>query len=203
MVTAAVIAIAAVLIFAAASYNNTQSKYDACAKWHDTVQEACIKTGLGKGWTDDVLALMFIESGGDVSVSSVTGVANDIMQAAEGEYGDIIRSGSEKYGVEAETPEASIYAGVLEFKQNLKLWDDYLGGIGPAETGKVQLVIQGYNFGADGWYQWCVENDYTIYTVERAQRYSDTMMPSDAKGTPTHAEKWLTAYEKIKADEAE
>ena len=119
------------------------------------------------------------------------------MQAAEGAYGKIVKKGSKKYGVRAQTPEASIYAGALEFKANLKLWRDYLDGITPNDSDKIQLVVQGYNFGADGWHSWCKKNGITAYSVDVAQEYSDTQMPEDAKGTPAHAEKWLSAYKKI------
>ena len=60
-----------------------------------------------------------------------------------------------------------------------------------------QLVIQGYNFGADGWFAWCKQRNVHAYTVELAREYSETKMPADAKGTPTHAQKWLTAYDAI------
>lgn len=175
------------------------SKYTACERWRGVTNEACEVAGLDTQWTDALLAAMVTESGGDTEVESVLGVDGDVMQAAEGKYGWIVHEGWPDYGIQAETPEASIYAGTLEFKQNLELWQDYLGGITPEESQKIQLVIQGYNFGADGWYAWCEENGITSYSVESAELYSDTVMPADAKGTPTHAEKWLEAYDTIRS----
>lgn len=174
------------------------NKIRACEQWRDTVTKACLDTKLDEHWADAVLALMAVESGGNTEVESVEGVSGDIMQAAEGAYGDIVKDGSEAFGVEAQTPQASIYAGVLEFKQNLDLWKKYLNGIGVGEVDEIQLVVQGYNFGADGWYNWCKDQGITKYTVEQAQEYSETQMPEGAKGTPTHAEKWLSFYEKLR-----
>lgn len=193
------VAVALVCIFAvnAAFCTNNTAKRGAVEQWRDTVKQACIDTNLGTKWTDAILAAIYIESGGDKDVYSVLGVEGDIMQAAEGKYGNIVKKGSDKYGVKAETPEASIYAGVLEFKHNLKLWKNYLGKFGPEDTAEIQLVIQGYNFGADGWLAWCEARGVTEYTVELAQEYSDDVMPADAKGTPTHAQKWLEAYNRI------
>ena len=200
LAAAAATALVIVLVVNALTYDNMASKYAACERWRDTVTQACTRTGLGAQWDDAVLAMMVVESGGDIGVSSVTGAKSDLMQAAEGKYGSIVTSGSEKYGLAAGTPEASIYAGTLEFKQNLKLWKAYLGGIEPDEGEKIQLVVQGYNFGADGWFEWCRANGVRSYTVDVAQRYSDTEMPAGAKGTPTHAQKWLEAYQAIRAE---
>lgn len=183
-----------------ATYQNTNAKYEAVEGYEAIIAQACDDCGLGSEWTDAVLAIMYIESGGDADVESVLGVEHDVMQAAEGAYGSIVTDGSSEYGVEAETVEASIYAGVLEFKDSLELWEGYLGTIEPEDTAAVQLVVQGYNFGAAGWFAWCEEAGVTAYTVELAETYSDEEMPEDAKGTPTHAEKWLEAYERIVAD---
>lgn len=201
-----VIAAMAVFLFVATNAVTcqvTSSKYSAVEKWRDTVVKACQDCDLGDEWANAILAAMYVESGGDENVSSVEGVKHDIMQAAEGKYGDIVKMGSSKYGVKAQTCEASIYAGVLEFKQNLELWHDYFGSLTPQDASKIQLVIQGYNFGAVGWHRWCTENGITTYSAELAEKYSDEKMPEDAKGTPTHAEKWLTAYNRIADDLSE
>lgn len=195
-----VLVLLGVIAFNAVSCNVETGKQNACEYWRPVIVQACEDTKISAEWADALLALMYIESGGDTSVESVEGVANDIMQAAEGSYGKIVKKGSKKYDVNAQTPEASIYAGVLEFKQNLKLWRDYLGSIKPADSDKIQLVVQGYNFGADGWHAWCKKRGITSYTVEAAQEYSDTEMPEDAKGTPAHGEKWLAAYQRLHGD---
>ncbi len=206
--TVRIIAIALAVVVAIAciwrigTWHVFDAKYADCEKWRDVATQACIDCELGEQWTDAVLAAMVVESSGDLAVESVLGVKNDIMQAAEGAWGWIVIDGWPERGLEAETPQASIYAGVLEFKQNLELWDSYLEGITPEQPEKVQLVIQGYNFGADGWFSWCKDNGVRAYDVDIARRYSDEEMPSDAKGTPTHAAKWLDAYERIRSDHA-
>lgn len=203
LIAVAVVACLAIAAFAASNIATCQvanTKFSAVEKWRSTVQQACEDTKLGAEWTDSLLAAMYVESGGNEDVNSVEGVEHDIMQAAEGAYGGIVKKGSKKYGVDAQTCEASIYAGALEFKQNLKLWHGYFDDIQPDNTDEVQLVIQGYNFGAQGWYRWCVDNGVEKYTTALAQKYSDERMPEDAKGTPTHAAKWLDAYKRILAD---
>lgn len=189
--------LAVVVTLNVATCQVSNKKFSSVEQWRSKVVQACTDCKLDTGWADSILAAIYIESGGDAEVSSVLGVEHDIMQAAEGKYGRIVKKGSKKYGVQAETCEASIYAGVLEFKQNLKLWKRYLDGIQPEESSKIQLVVQGYNFGADGWYKWCKANGIKSYTVDEAKRYSEEKMPENAKGTPTHAEKWLSAYQRI------
>lgn len=179
---------------------NDNAKYAACEQYRSTVQQACKDCDLDPDWTDCLLAAMLVESGGDKEVKSVLNVKNDIMQAAEGAYGWIVKNGWPKQSIKAQTIEASVYAGVMEFKQNLDLWEDYLGPITPDDTTEIELVIQGYNFGAEGWLAWCKAKGVRAYTVELAQEYSDTKMPADAKGTPTHAQKWLAAYETIRGN---
>lgn len=197
-----VIGIFAAIAFACAIAlvsQNDNAKYAACEQYRGVVQQACKDCELDPDWTNCLLAAMLVESGGDKSVKSVLNVKGDIMQAAEGAYGWIVKNGWPKHNVKAQTTEASIYAGVMEFKQNLDLWEGYLGTITPDDTTEIELVIQGYNFGAEGWFAWCKAKGVRAYTVELAQEYSNTKMPADAKGTPTHAQKWLTAYETIRS----
>ncbi len=193
----AIVAVITVLGGLAVVFQNDSSKYAASEQWRAFVTEACSDCGLDPQWTDCLLAAIVIESGGKDSVDSVMGVEGDIMQAAEGAYGWIVTNGWPEHAVTAQTPEASIYAGVMEFKQNLELWKSYLGEFTPEDTTEIQLVIQGYNFGADGWFSWCKNRGIREYTVELAQEYSDTVMPEGTKGTPTHAQKWLNAYRNI------
>ncbi len=197
-----VAALAIVIIIACAGtaafiFQNDSSKYAASEQWRPVVAAACENCGLDPKWTDCLLAAMVIESGANEKVDSVTGADGDIMQAAEGAYGWIVKNGWPDHGITAETPEASIYAGVMEFKQNLELWESWLGAFTPEDTTEIQLVIQGYNFGADGWFNWCKKRDARAYTVELAQEYSNNEMPEGAKGTPTHAQKWLNSYKII------
>ena len=194
IVTLGIVAVIACVGAAAVIFQNDSSKYAASEKWRDVIESTCTTCGLDPKWTDCLLAAMVVESGANSNVASVEGVNGDIMQAAEGAYGWIVKEGWPEHGVSAETPEASIFAGVMEYKQNLELWESYLGTFTPEDTTEIQLVIQGYNFGAQGWFDWCKNRGVRAYTVDLAQEYSDTQMPEGAKGTPTHAQKWLNAY---------
>lgn len=164
--------------------------------WRAEATAACQAIFGDAEWVDLVLAMMAQESGGNLSVLCYPGGVQrqDIMQACEGAFGSWIINGGGPHNLTACTPRASIYAGTAELKQNLDLWDGYLGGIAAHEVDKIKLVVQGYNFGARGWYNWNVRHGYTSYTLERAEAYSAAVMPAGAKGTPSHAEKVMQYY---------
>lgn len=169
---------------------------EACEIWRPVVNEACTAILGDTKWADLALAMMAQESGGSLDVVCWPGGVKrqDIMQACEGAYGSWITVGGGPYGLTPCTPEASIYAGVAEMKQNLDLWSEYLGGIEPWEIDKVKLVVQGYNYGAQGYYNWNVRHGYKEWTLERSKTYSQTVMPAGAKGTPEHADYVMRYY---------
>lgn len=68
------------------------------------------------------------------------------------------------------------------------------GVSGPDDMDRLSAAVQGYNFGIDGWYKWLSERGGK-YTVDLAKQYSESMMPVGAKGTPTHGQKFLNAYQ--------
>lgn len=177
---------------------------EACEIWRPVVNEACEAIVGDTKWADLALAMMAQESGGNLNVTCFPGAVKrqDIMQACEGAYGSWIISGGGPYNLVACTPKASIYAGVAEMKQNLDLWDSYLGGIEPWEIDKVKLVVQGYNYGAQGYYNWNVRHGYKEWTLERSKAYSQNVMPAGAKGTPEHAD-YVMRYYAYSAGEGE
>lgn len=158
------------------------------------VIEACEDVGLDVKWANLILAMMQQESGGDENVASVLGARGDVMQAAEGAYGWVIFEGAPSWGVAAHTPRASIYAGALELKENLELWEGWLGPIEATDTDAIKLVVQGYNFGARGWFSWCKQNGVSTFSLDASRTYSQTCMPQGAKGTPDHAERVMRYY---------
>lgn len=189
------LALALMLVLALAASMRPASPLSAEVEaFRGDVTAACRDEGVDVAWVDLILAMMQAESGGREDVSSVLGARCDVMQAAEGAYGWIVLEGDPGRGLEAGTALASIYAGVLEFKGNLELWEGRFGPIDPINLDKVGLIVQGYNFGARGWFDWCGERGVTAYSVELAREYSDTVMPAGAKGTPNHAEKVLGYY---------
>lgn len=169
---------------------------EAVEIWRGECRQACIDILGDEKWTDLMLAMMAQESGGNLGVLCFPGAVQrqDIMQACEGAYGSWILHGGGPYNLVACTPRASIYAGAAELKQNLSLWGAYLGGIEVHEVEKIELVVQGYNFGAQGWFNWNKRHGYKTYTLAHAQNYSDSVMPAGAKGTPSHAEKVMQYY---------
>lgn len=64
----------------------------------------------------------------------------------------------------------------------------------PDDYDKLAAAAQGYNFGINGWYNWIKVKNNCQYTVELARQYSRDKMPANAKGTPTHGQKFLAAY---------
>ena len=191
----AVLALALALVIALAGAMRPASPLsEEVEAFRADVTAACLDEGVDVAWVDLILAMMQAESGGREDVPSVLGARCDVMQAAEGAWGWIVLEGDPERGLSAGTALASVYAGVLEFKGNLELWEGRFGSIDPLDLDKVGLVVQGYNFGARGWFDWCGERGVTAYSVEAAREYSETMMPAGAKGTPSHAEKVLAHY---------
>lgn len=181
----------------------------ACEIWRPAVTTACSDIGLDTKWVDAILAMMAAESGGDLNVSSVLGAKQDVMQAAEGCAGynanpdnqNIIKYGSSavknhynakcSQSFSGNTALASIYAGVIEFRHSLEAQESWLGSIEPTDTGKVQLVWQGYNYGYAGWANYCKRNNIKEWSLSASQRYSSQ---HKNLGTPNHAEKCLRYY---------
>ena len=142
-----IVAVILVAVFAAigvavAVNQSGESKYASCEKWRSTMVAACKACDLDVDWTNALLAAMYVESGGDTGVKSVTGAKGDIMQAAEGAYGYILTDGSKEYGVRANTPEASIYAGVLEFKQGFNGYVEELPGEFTLPVSRVRCAVK-------------------------------------------------------------
>ena len=159
----------------------------ACEQFRGTMTTACQDCGVDTKWVDLLLAMMAQESCGDVKIAAAGGsgdysnIREDIMQAVEGDFGDVVRYGSSVLSRWGITPSqsftgncarASIYAGVLEFKQNLSNWSSYLGEFEPTDTGKVSLLLQGYNFGGQ-WFVECKQRGVKEWSSSEAQRFSN------------------------------
>ncbi len=180
-------------------------------KWRSTVETACNDSGLDVKWTDTVLAMMQAESGGNLNVYSVVGADNDIMQAGEGLAGvtagrrNVVELGeSALYAwdidpsltVNGDTATSSIYAGVLETKQNVDLFEGWLGDIDVDDTGKIGLIAQGYNYGADGWFKYCKARGITSWDYYDSKAYQNIQ----SGGTAMHGGKVITFYNTARSD---
>lgn len=178
-------------------------------QWRKTVDIACDDVGLDEKWVDVVLAMMQAESGGDIDVYSVVGCSEDIMQAGEGCAG--VTAGSENviglgeaglaaWGIDPSidvspnTAVASIYAGVIETKQSVDLFEGWLGDMDLSDTGKIGLIAQGYNYGFAGWFAYCQANGVTSWTYDDSLAYQSI----HGGGTAEHGGKVINFYEAAK-----
>lgn len=151
------------------------------------VSNYCSKYKIGE-YTDLALALMMAESGG---------TEPDPMQAAEGAYGLYCLKTKNKSGGHHQGPngiptghsECSINAGVQELRDALKAAEVE----SPYDLDHIKVAIQGYNYGMTRWIKW-IKAHGGRYTLALSQKYSATMMPAGAKGTPNHAEKVMRYY---------
>lgn len=178
-------------------------------QWRKTVESACDDVGLDEKWADVVLAMMQAESGGDTDVYSVVGCSEDIMQAGEGCAG--MTAGSENviglgeaglaaWGIDPSidvspnTAVASIYAGVIETKQSVDLFEGWLGDMDLSDTGKIGLIAQGYNYGFAGWFAYCQANGITSWDYDSSLAYQSI----HGGGTAEHGGKVINFYEAAK-----
>lgn len=176
-------------------------------QWRGAVEIACKDCDLDTKWVDSILAMMQVESGGDINVDSVVGCEADIMQAGEGCAGvdkaekNVVQLGAAalaEWGitpsqeVDGGTGVSSIYAGVLETKFTVAMFEEWLGGIDVNDVGKIGLIAQGYNYGSDGWYAFCKNNDVEAWSLYSSLAYQSTI---GGVGTANHGQKVMDAYE--------
>lgn len=153
--------------------------------YRETIEEYCTKYDNKKSkeicgglpnYVNAVLALMTIESHGS---------GTDPMQASEGAYNTIYPH--EPNAIK--NPDYSCECGVQEFRDAIVM----AKVSSPTDFSKLGIAIQGYNFGMSRWLEW-INKHGGKYTVKLATQYSNEEMPDGAKGTPTHAQKFLDTY---------
>ena len=107
-------------------------------------------------YVDLILALMMQESSGQ---------GTDVMQSSEGAY-------NTKY---PQTPNGitdvdySISCGIQELKYAL----DKAGATGPDDLDHIRLALQGYNFGADVYFNYLEKNGITTWSVESSEAFAE------------------------------
>lgn len=144
---------------------------------------------LDKAWTNVILAMIRVESNGNENIDN----QSDIMQTAEGDGKGVLYNGVPGKGVRAGTPEASIYAGVLEFSHCIGDFEKYLGRTpSPTDENDIALLTQGYNYGHQGWFSWLKNNGITTWDLDNSQMYQNRI---DGLGTANHGKKCKAAYE--------
>lgn len=158
--------------------------------------------GMGE-WKPLILAMMAQESGGNPNIDSAVGARGDIMQAAEGAWGWVVRNGASPSDdwpyskVEGGTPQASLYAGYLELKSNLSLF----GVKDPSDIQGVKDVVQGYNFGANSWHSWLTSRN-AHYSYDEAYAFAAHWVSINGRissiapgyGNPDHANMVMRYY---------
>ncbi|MGL4283453.1 MAG: lysozyme family protein [Eubacterium aggregans] len=136
-------------------------------------------------YTDILLAMMMQES---------KGMGNDPMQSSESTHNTV-------YGKEPgaiEDPDYSIRVGVRYFSDSLDLAECKA----PEDLSRLELAIQGYNFG-NGYISWARERNED-YTEENAQIFSNSMKAElgwDVYGDPEYAKKVMRYYEQIQSNQ--
>lgn len=128
-------------------------------------------------YVNAMLALIQVESGG---------IGTDPMQASECGY-------NKKYSHSPNAIKDAEYSCRCGVQYARDAFIKF-GVEGASDMDRLAAAVQGYNFGIDGWYSWISQRGGK-YTVALAKEYSDTKMPIGAKGTPTHGQKFITAYQ--------
>ena len=171
--------------------HKTDAQYAQDHVWEQTVKDAENYHGVDSKYTDLALAMIQVESSGDVNVDDY----HDVMQAREGDGGSLLIDGLPDIGISACTPEASIYGGVLEMRNCLADFEQYMGrSADPASSNDMALVAQGYNYGHLGWFMWLSANGITEWSLEASEQYQQTI---GGIGTANHGGKIIEAYERI------
>ncbi|SDX40135.1 lysozyme family protein [Eubacterium barkeri] len=136
-------------------------------------------------YTDILLAMMMQES---------KGIGSDPMQSSESTHNTVY----EKEPGAIEDPDYSIMVGVRYFSDALDLAECK----GPEDLSRLELAIQGYNFG-NGYISWARERNEG-YTEENARIFSNAMKAElgwDVYGDPEYANKVMRYYEQIQSNE--
>ena len=127
----------------------------ACESYRPQVEEAAAKYGMSD-YVDLILALMMQESSGN---------GPDVMQSSEGAYNT--RYPQVPNGI---TDSAySIECGIQELKYSM----EKAGVKSPADTGRIKLALQGYNFGADVYFSYLSEHGITSWSEKSSEAFAE------------------------------
>lgn len=127
----------------------------ACESYRPQVEEAAARYGMS-GYVDLILALMMQESSGN---------GPDVMQSSEGAYNT--RYPQVPSGI---TDSAySIECGIQELKYSM----EKAGVKSPADTGRIKLALQGYNFGADVYFSYLSEHGITSWSEKSSEAFAE------------------------------
>lgn len=127
---------------------------DACEAYRADVEETASRYGMS-GYVDLIMALMMQESSGN---------GPDVLQASEGAY-------NTKY---PQVPNGitdasySIECGIQELKYAM----EKARVKGPADTGRIKLALQGYNFGADVYFSYLEKHGISSWSEKTSEAFA-------------------------------
>ncbi len=127
----------------------------ACESYRPQVEEAAARYGMS-GYVDLILALMMQESSGN---------GPDVMQSSEGAYNT--RYPQVPNGISDSA--YSIECGIQELKYSM----EKAGVKSPADTGRIKLALQGYNFGADVYFSYLSEHGITSWSEKSSEAFAE------------------------------
>ena len=125
-----------------------------CESYRSDVEQAAAIYDMSD-YVDLILALMMQES---------SGYGTDVMQSSEGAY-------NTKY---PQTPNGitdvdySIDCGIQELKYSM----EKAGVTGPDDISGIKLALQGYNFGADVYFNYLEKNKITFWSVKSSEAFA-------------------------------
>ncbi len=126
-----------------------------CESYRSDVEQAAAAYDMSD-YVDLILALMMQESSGQ---------GTDVMQSSEGSY-------NTEY---PQTPNGitdvdySIACGIQELKYSM----EKAGVTGPDDIPGIELALQGYNFGADVYFNYLKKNGITSWSVESSEAFAE------------------------------
>lgn len=126
-----------------------------CESYRSDVEQAAAAYDMSD-YVDLILALMMQESSGQ---------GTDVMQSSEGAY-------NTEY---PQTPNGitdvdySIACGIQELKYSI----EKAGVTGPDDIPGIELALQGYNFGADVYFNYLKKNGITSWSVESSEAFAE------------------------------
>ena len=126
----------------------------ACESYRSDVEQVAAKYDMS-AYVDLILALMMQESSGQ---------GTDPMQSSEGAYNT--QYPQQPNGIT--DPSYSISCGIQELKYAL----NKAGVTGPDDLDHIRLALQGYNFGADVYFNYLEKNGITFWSVESSEAFA-------------------------------
>lgn len=135
----------------------------ACESYRSDVQSEAAQYGMSD-YVDLILALMMQESSGQ---------GTDVLQSSEGAYNTQyphIPNGITDV-------DYSISCGIQELKYSM----EKAGVTSPSDIRHIKLALQGYNFGADSYFNYLEQNNITTWSAESSESFAEKASSGTAR----------------------